>query len=204
LNSRRATRVLAALLLGSCSLAFAAADGSKLEIPEGAEVAIVVFEDLQCPDCARAHPELLEASRASKVPLVIHDFPIQRHVWAFPAAVMARYMTAQSPDLGAGFRSFVFEKQGNIRPDNLRQFGEQFASERELTLPGDIDPDGKLAAQVQADYDLGIKTGLEYVPLIFVVRRGDDPARAVEVTDTAELGAVIARMKKDVPGKTVH
>jgi protein-disulfide isomerase len=204
LNSRRATRLLATLLLGTCSFAHAAADGSKLEIPQDADVAIVVFEDLQCPDCARAHPQLLEASRASKVPLVIHDFPIQRHVWAFPAAVMARYITAQSPDLGADFRSFIFENQGHIRSDNLRQFGERFASEHELKLPGDVDPHGKLAARVQADYDLGIEIGLEYVPLIFVVRRGDDPGRALEVTDTAELGAVIARMRKDVQQVNDH
>jgi len=194
-------RLLATLLLGFCSSLFAAADGSRLQLPEGADVAIVVFEDLQCPDCARAHPQLLEAAKAGKVPLVIHDFPIQRHAWAFPAAVLAGYFTAQSADLGVEFRSFIFENQPDISPDNLRKFGERFANEQQLPLPADADPDGKLAARVQADYDLGIRIGLEYVPLIFVVRRGDDPARAVEVTDTAQLGAVIGQMKEDAAGK---
>ena len=31
---------------------------------ERIDLAIVIFEDLQCPDCARAHPELLKASEA--------------------------------------------------------------------------------------------------------------------------------------------
>ena len=94
MDIRSTARLLALgfLSLGA-SAALAAADGSQLALPPGATVAIVVFEDLQCPDCARAHPGLLAASKASNVPLVIHDFPIPRHAWAFPAAVLARYFT---------------------------------------------------------------------------------------------------------------
>jgi len=154
-----------------------------------------VFEDLQCPDCARAHPQLLEASSALGVPLLIHDFPIKRHVWAFPAAVLARYFAAQSPALGAGFRDFVFHEQHGITPDNQRQFGERFARERGFELPADVDPDGRLAAAVQADYDLGESIGLEYVPLIFVVARDGDAVRAVEVTNRDKLGATVEALR---------
>jgi protein-disulfide isomerase len=181
--------------LGIWSSVFAAADGSNLSLPPGTTVAIVIFEDLQCPDCAKVHPLLIEAASASKVPLVIHDFPITRHQWAFPAAVLARYFTAQSPALGVEFRSFIFANQADINADNLREFGERFAGEHQLVLPPDIDPDGRFKAQVQADFDLGQEIHLEYVPLIFVVGPGVGPSRAVEVTDPTQLGEVITRAR---------
>ena len=47
-----------------------------LRPPKGATVALVIFEDLECPDCARAAPLLEEASRTYKIPVVRHDFPL--------------------------------------------------------------------------------------------------------------------------------
>jgi protein-disulfide isomerase len=190
-------RLLLAVL--TCMLAPAAlgaADGSGLEIPRGADVAIVVFEDLQCPDCRRAHPELLAAAKSSDVPIVIHDFPIKRHAWAFPAAILARHFTLQSPELGVEFRTFIFANQPDITPDNLREQSERFAAQHQQRLPAVVDPDGKLLGLVQADYDLGVKIGLEYVPLIFVVSRDTGPSRWTEVTDTQKLGEVIADFRK--------
>ena len=197
MNIRRTARLLALGLLGlGATAAHAAADGSQLALPPGATVAIVVFEDLQCPDCARAHPGLLAAAEASKVPLVIHDFPITRHVWAFPAAVLARYFTSLSPALGVEFRSYIFANQKDITPDNLRQFGERFALEHQMQLPPDVDPDGKLQTQVQADFDLGKQIHLEYVPLMFVIGPGVGASPFVEVMDPGEIGDVIALMGK--------
>jgi len=197
MNIRRTARLFALGFLGlGATAAHAAADGSQLALPPGATVAIVVFEDLQCPDCARAHPRLLAVAEASKVPLVIHDFPIPRHVWAFPAAVLARYFTSLSPAIGVEFRSFIFENQKDITPDNLRQYGERFAAEHQLQLPPDVDPDGKLQAQVQADFDLGKQIHLEYVPLMFVIGPGVGASHFVEVMDPGEIGDVIARMGK--------
>ena len=64
-------------------------------------------------------------------------------------------------------------------------------------LPADVDPDGKLQALVQADFDLGIRIKLEYVPLIFVIRRDGEASRAVEATDLAKLGAAVTEMNRD-------
>ncbi len=196
MNVRRTACLLALGLSGFCSTVFAAADGSQLELPKGSDVAVVVFEDLQCPDCAQAHPQLLEAAAVSKVPLVIHDFPITRHVWAFPAAVLARYFAAQSPALGVEFRSFIFKNQPDINAGNLREFGETFAQDHGQQLPPDVDPDGTLKAQVQADFDLGRQIHLEYVPLIFVIGTAAGTSHAVEVTDLGKLDDAIAGMRK--------
>jgi protein-disulfide isomerase len=196
MNTAAIRSLLATYLLWLCSPAFAAADGSQLQLPTGVDLAVVVFEDLQCPDCARAHPQLLQVSEALEVPLVIHDFPITRHVWAFPAAILARYFAAQSPALAVEFRSFIFRNQRDVKPDNLRQFGEQFAQQHRVALPADVDPDGKLQAQVQADFDLGMQIKLEYVPLIFVIARDGKASRAVEVTDISQLGDAIAQVRQ--------
>ena len=68
-----------------------AGDTSVLRPPKGSKVALIVFEDLQCPDCARAAPLLHEAAKKYNIPLVQYDFPLPMHNWSFEAAVNARY-----------------------------------------------------------------------------------------------------------------
>ncbi len=195
MNRRQAALALGACLAALATPAFSAADGSQLQLPDGVDVAIVVFEDLQCPDCRRSHPILVEAARATGVPLIVHDYPIPRHDWAFPAAVLARYFTQQSQALGTEFRNFIFDNQPGIGVANLREFGERFATTHGQQLPGDVDPDGRLAALVQADFDLGKQIHLEYVPLMFVVSRGDAGTRAVEVKSASDVAAAVASAK---------
>src|SRR5205085_11152030 len=74
-----------------------------LRPPKGVKVAIVVFEDLQCPDCANAAPLLEEASRTYKIPVVRHDFPLPMHNWSKQAAVTARYFDTHSKNTGNEF-----------------------------------------------------------------------------------------------------
>ncbi len=196
--------VLATLTLALPPPAFAAderppADGSQLDLPKGADVAIVVFEDLQCPDCKAAHPQLLEAAKANGVPLVIRDFPIARHAWAFPAAILARWFTLQNAQLGLDFRAYVFQNQDDVTTGRLRAYADEFARAHGITLPEDVDPDGQLQRLVQDDFDLARLIGLSYVPLIFVIGHGDGPDSFVEVTDPAKLGEAIAQMRKRAP-----
>ncbi len=188
--------LLATFALGFTAQALAAADGSQLELPQGATVAIVVFEDLQCPDCAKAHPGLVEAAKANDVPLVIHDFPITRHKWAFDAAVYGRYFKSQSTALGDEYRTFIYRNQPKITPENLRQFVEQFAQEHKVPLPADVDPDGKFKAAVQADFDLGKQIQLAYVPLIFVIGTGTGPEHFIEVAGPEDVADAIAKIRK--------
>ena len=57
-----------------CLPVFAQDVPEALRPPKGAQMAIVVFEDLQCPQCGRVAPLLAQASRTYKIPLVQHDF----------------------------------------------------------------------------------------------------------------------------------
>lgn len=196
MNRRQVAIALGAGLAAVAMPALPAADGSQLTLPAGVDVAIVVFEDLQCPDCRRAHPDLVAAATSTGVPLIVYDYPIPRHNWAFPAAVLARYFAQQSPALGIEFRSFIFQNQPGIGVDNLRQIGEKFAAIHGQALPGDVDPDGRLAALVQADFDLGQKIHLEYVPLMFVLSRNGTGVRSVEVKEARDVAAAVERIRK--------
>jgi protein-disulfide isomerase len=180
-----------------CLPVFAEEVPEVLRPPKGAQLAIVVFEDLQCPQCGRVAPLLAQASRTYKIPLVQHDFPLPMHNWSFDAAVLARYFDTHSKETGNAFRDTVFEHQIEINPQNLRGFAEKFAADRKIGLPFVVDPAGKLAALVKADKEVGVSLHLEHTPTIWVVSNKRTGKPYVEVTDTKELYVLIDAMKKE-------
>lgn len=191
-----ATAVFACLVL-LCLLAVAEEAPEALRPPKGSQLAIVVFEDLQCPQCGRVAPLLAMASRNYKIPLVQHDFPLPMHNWSFEAAVLARYFDTHSKEVGNAYRETVFEHQLEITPQNLRGFSEKFAIEHKIGLPFVVDPDGKLAGLVRADKDLGTSLHIDHTPTIWVVSNKHTPQSYVEVKDTAQLYVLIDTMKKE-------
>jgi protein-disulfide isomerase len=168
-----------------------------LRPPKGSQIAIVVFEDLQCPQCGRVAPVLAMAARNYKIPLVQHDFPLPMHNWSYDAAVMARYFDTHSKELGNEFRETVFAHQLEITPATLRGFADKFATEHKIGLPFVIDPEGKLAAQVKADKDLGTALHIEHTPTIWVVSNKKTGKSYVEVADTSQLYVTIDAMMKE-------
>lgn len=179
------------------------ADGSSLKPPPGARVAIVVFEDLECPDCARAYPMVWDASRKYNVPVVLHDFPLNQHPWSFDAAVFARYFDTKSQKLGDDFRGYIFQNQQQINKQNLRQYVDKFGNDNKTPLPFVIDPEGKLKEKVIADRNMGNQIGLAHTPTIFVIGNGGAATPAVEVDDRGKLGEIIEDMlQKTTPPKS--
>lgn len=137
--------------------------------PKGARAAIIVFEDLQCPQCSRAAPEVEKASATYKIPVVRHDFPLPKHDWSMNAALIARYFDQTSKDLGNQFRDYMFQNQPQINPDNLRRYADTFAAAHKMSLPFVIDPQGKLAALIDQDKNLGQQIHLDHTPTIYIV-----------------------------------
>jgi protein-disulfide isomerase len=197
-NFSAARSLLAGLLLvTACSGSAQEAVNPALRPPKGSQVAIVVFEDLQCPDCRRAAPLEEEAARTYKIPLVIHDFPLPFHSWSFQAAVLARYFDAHSKLLGSEFRDYIFSNQLEITPENLRGYAEKFATEHKVDLPFVVDPDGKLAALVNADKEVGKEINIQHTPTLYVVSNKHSGKPFVEVVDRSQLYALIDAMKKE-------
>lgn len=178
-------------------------DISMLRPPPGARVAIVVFEDLQCPECAVAYPLVWAAAEAHKVPVLLRDFPLPRHNWSFPAAVWARYFDSKDSagtGLGNEFRRFTYTNQRQITRDNLQQWVQRFAAEHKVALPTALDSDGKLGEMVKADFALGQRIGVEHTPTIWVIGDGGVSQPLVEeVKDQAQLSQMIEEMLKKVP-----
>jgi protein-disulfide isomerase len=196
---RRAAFLLA--LMMTCALSPFAQDKDKtdsvLRPPKGAQVAIVVFEDLECPSCSRTLPLLEQASKTYKIPLVRHDYPIPNHNWSTQAAIMARYFDTHSNALGDEFRDYIFSNQIKITPFNLRNYADTFASDHHVALPFVIDQNNKLAAEVEADSDIGKAIPIKHTPTVYIVSSKNPKKPYVEVEKPAsELYARIDEMMK--------
>lgn len=174
-----------------------AQDPSLLRPPKGAPVALIVFEDLQCPKCRQDSPVEEQAARAHKIPLIVHDFPLPMHNWSYQGAIIAHYFDSQSKELGNEFRAFIFQHQPEITPDTLQNFAQRFATDHKTQLPFVIDPQGKFAAEVNADKELGRKVGIQHTPTIYVVSSRNPSRPFVEVTDSSQLFQTIEAMQSE-------
>src|ERR1044071_2832013 len=196
-NFARCSVVVALFLSAALSISAQNAVSSVLRPPKGAQVAIVVFEDLQCPMCRRTAPLVEQASKTYKIPVIRHDFPLPMHNWSYKAAVMARYFDTHSKQLGNEFRDYIFENQLDITPQTLRGYAEKFATAHKVDLPFMIDPTGKLAAEVDADRDLGKAIKLDHTPTVYIVSSRNPGKPYVEVKDNNQLYSTIDAMMKE-------
>jgi protein-disulfide isomerase len=187
---------LIAIAAGSRAAAQETVD-SVLRPPKGAQMAIVVFEDLQCPMCRRTAPLVEQASKTYKIQVIRHDFPLPMHNWSYQAAVMARFFDTHSKQLGNEFRDYIFENQLDVTPQTLRGYAEKFATAHKVDLPFIIDPSGKLAAEVNADRDLGKAIKLDHTPTVYIVSSRNSSKPYVEVKDNNQLYSTIDAMMKE-------
>jgi protein-disulfide isomerase len=211
MKTKMVALIAAVMMMASAAWA-AAGDTSALHPPAGSRMALVVFEDLQCPACARAEPLLEQAARNYHLPLVRHDFIIPIHTWSKEAHIIARYFdahsTAQSPQLGEEFRASVFASQSAIyNKEKLREFADKFAAAHHTALPAFYDPTGELRAKVEADTQLGRvtgETGVIHTPTIYVVSDSKQMPY-LEVKDTEKLFDTIEQVKAALgpAGKTI-
>ncbi len=171
---------------------------SVLRPPKGSQVAIVVFEDLECPMCRRTAPLVEQASKTYKIPVVRRDFPLPLHPWSYQAAVMARYFDTHSKAMGNEFRDYIFENQLEITLQNLRAYAEKFGAAHKIDLPYVLDPGGKLAALVNADRDLGKAIKIDHTPTVYIVSSRDPSRPYVEVKEPAsQLYSTIDAVMKE-------
>jgi protein-disulfide isomerase len=174
-------------------------DASALKPPEGAHVAIIEFEDMECPTCAYSNPILKKAAAQFGIPWIRRDFPLAHHVWSMKAAVNARWFDALSKQTGDEYRDEVFANQPSINTqDDLSAFTKRFAVSRKIVIPADVDPKGTLAAAVKADYDLGVRTGVVHTPTVWIVTDRGKGARYREASiDLHDLNEMIEQALGD-------
>lgn len=177
-------------------------DTSALHPPAGARVAIVEFADMECPQCAHDNPILKQASAQYHIPWIRHDFPLRQHLWSHQAAVYARWFdsSAKGKALGDEYRDLVFANQASIYNLNaLNKFTNDFAHKNGLQVPFSLDP--KFEAQVMADYNLGVRIGIDHTPTVWVVTDHSKGAPFIEIpTDMHTLYQVIDQALADTRG----
>lgn len=108
-----------------------AVDGRPTRGAQDAKVKVVVYDDFQCPYCARGHQTLFSEifpEYKDKILIVYKDFPLfEIHPWAIHAAVDANCLAAQNNDAYWDFADYVHGHQAEIRGQE-RPLADQFSS----------------------------------------------------------------------------
>ncbi len=138
--------------------------------PESAPVDIIVYDDLECPFCAKMHAQMFPAvlNRYGKnVRIAYKDYPLQQiHPWATHAAVDADCLAVQSP---AGYWNLV---------DTLHAQLDTIGVDPAAPPTSDKTPVKTLAAATQqvdkATLDEGRKQNVDGAKLTACVGKQDD------------------------------
>jgi protein-disulfide isomerase len=163
-------RLLLTLLASTAGLA------AQQPVVEGlaeSKVRVLIYEDLQCPDCAefrRMMDDKLLPRYATRVAFVHRDFPLAKHAWARQAAVAARYFAERKPELGLAYRRHILASIQETTGDNFKERLAQFAR------ANGVDPaaaegalhDTRLTALVERDFQDGVARGVAHTPTVFV------------------------------------
>ncbi len=154
-------------------LAAPAAAPHAVEGNPRAAVRVLIYEDLQCSDCAafrRMLDESLLPRFGARVAFEHRDFPLARHDWARPAAMAARHFARQRPQVGIAWRreilSRIRETSAATLPERVRAFARAHGLDAAAAVAA-LD-DVKLAEAVDADYQDGIARGISRTPTVLV------------------------------------
>ncbi len=131
-----------------------------------APVTLVVFDDFQCPYCARTAPVLKQVldNNPKTVRLVLKNFPLQMHPFARKAALAA---------LAAG-RQGKYWQMHDLLFENSRQLSDKKIEALARQLKLDMDRwrkdmnDPALQARIDADLRQGQKLGVRGTPTLYV------------------------------------
>lgn len=133
--------------------------------PTDAAIHIVEFSDFECPYCARAAEAVrpIKERYGDKVHFSYRHFPLSFHKSARPAAEGAQCAQAQGKFWE--FHDAVFAS-GGLAGSGIRDAAERAGLD--MNAYDACLADGKVAAQVQADFDKGVEVGVEGTPSFFV------------------------------------
>lgn len=177
---------------------FAAAD-QPARLVEGnpaSAVRVVIFEDLQCSDCANFRLMLdkqLLPRFSSKVAFEHRDFPLPKHSWARKAAIAARFFEKTSAALAVKYRQETMANMKSITPENFNSTLSDFARKN------GVDPakavasltDAALEAAVEKDYRDGVARGVGRTPTVLV-----DGEPFIETFAFEDIAAALEKLTK--------
>jgi protein-disulfide isomerase len=156
---------------------FAAADppaaGRLVEGNPSSAVRVVIFEDLQCSDCANFR-EMLDKQLlprfGGKVAFEHRDFPLPKHNWARKAAIASRFFERTSATLAVKYRQETMATMKSITAENFNETLAAFARKNGADAAKAIAAltDTALEAAVEKDYKDGVARGVGRTPTVLV------------------------------------
>jgi protein-disulfide isomerase len=159
------------LLLAMLAPTFVLAAAQRLvEGNTASPVRVLVYEDLQCPDCAdfrKMLDEKLLPRYGGKVAFEHRDFPLAKHAWARKAAIAAQFFQETSAPLAVKYRRYSL---ANIKPANFNERLAEFAKSNgadPVAAVAALD-DPRYAAAVEKDFQEGVARGVAHTPTAFV------------------------------------
>jgi protein-disulfide isomerase len=166
-------KALAAVFTLIAAVPLIGADRTLVEGNPNSPVRVIIYEDLQCPDCADFRLMLdqqILPKYAGKAAFEHRDFPLPKHKWARRAAIAARFFQTVKPELAIEWRRYAMGHLREITPENFNERLEAWAK------ANGADPakalaaldDQALADAVEADYQDGIARGVAHTPTVLV------------------------------------
>ena len=150
-------------------------EGAPDKGTQGAPVVIVEFSDFECPYC-KNEAGVLRENLLKEYPKQVHlyykQFPLQSlHPWAKAAALASRCIYKQNHDAFWAYHDWIFDKQSDITPENLKDKVLEFAKgEKGLdgAQLGSCMDTKATEAEVQKDIDEGHALDVDSTPTLFV------------------------------------
>jgi protein-disulfide isomerase len=149
------------------------AQGPLIEGNPASKVRVIVYEDLQCPDCANFRQmmdkDLLPKYKAT-VAFEHRDFPLPKHNWARRAAISARFFETVSPAIAIEFRKNTMAKQDTISDTTYKDYLIGFAKAHKVDPDKAVTAldDPQLQALVEKSYREGIARGIAHTPTVLI------------------------------------
>lgn len=134
--------------------------------PADAPVVIVVFNDFQCPYCARLVPFLKQVldTYPEEVKLVFKNFPLRNHKFARRAAIAA--LAAARQGKFWEFQNQLFSNFSRLSDQKVQEIAKELSLDEELFRKDRKDP--KIVAAINKDIRNGTKAGVRGTPTVFV------------------------------------
>ena len=153
--------------------ALAAHNNDVIEGNPASPVKVVIYEDLQCGDCARFRTLLDEKilpKYGAKVAFIHRDFPLGKHDWARQAAVAARWVWEQDHTYGIAIRKEILAEQDHITLHNLPGWLQGFAARNHLDEKAIVDSltDPRLNTLIIQDRQSAVARDVTRVPTVYV------------------------------------
>jgi protein-disulfide isomerase len=150
-----------------------AAQTPNVEGNPSSAVRVIIYEDLQCPDCANFRKmmdkDLLPKYKAT-VAFEHRDFPLPKHNWARRAAIAVKFFETVSPEVAIEFRKNTMAQQALITDEMFKDYLSGFAKAHKVDPAKAVAAldDTALIAEVDKGYREGIARGVAHTPTVLV------------------------------------